>query len=198
MTPFVYPDSPHIRRHGPAGYANYESYRPWLRGEFAFRCVYCLKREQWGVLKAAYHLDHFQAQVHQPRVALDYDNLLYTCAACNVAKGKAEVPDPCNCMLDGQVIVEEDGSIHGTTLDARRVIGKLGLNSPDYREFRMLFIGIVRLAAEYDPSRFRMLMKYPDNLPDLASLQPPQNTRPQGVHESFRARRDRGQLPETY
>jgi len=198
MTPFVYPDSPHVRRHGPAGYANYESYRPWLRDEFAFRCVYCLKREQWGVLKAAYHLDHFRAQVHQPQAALDYDNLLYACAACNTAKGNAEVPDPCHCMLDGQVILGEDGSIHGITPAARRVIGKLGLDSPDYREFRMLFIGIVQLAAEYDPSRFRMLMKYPDNLPDLASLQAPQNTRPQGVHESFRARRDRGELPETY
>src|SRR5688572_8607868 len=186
MTPFVYPDSPHIRRHGPAGYANYESYRPWLRDEFAFRCVYCLKREQWGVLKAAYHLDHFRAQIHQPQAALDYDNLLYACAACNTAKGHAEVPDPCNCMLDDQVIVDEDGSIHGITPDARRVIGKLGLDSPDYREFRMLFIGIVRLVAQHDPSRFRMLMKYPDDLPDLASLQPPQNTCPQGVGESFR------------
>lgn len=198
MTPFIYPDSAHIRRHGPAGYADYESYRPWLRDEFEFRCVYCLKREQWGVLKAAYHLDHFRAQIHQPQAALDYDNLLYACAACNVAKGAAEVPDPCNCLLDGRVIVDEDGSIHGTTLDAKRVIGKLGLDAPDYCEFRMLFIGIVRLTAERDPSYFRMLMKYPDDLPDLTSLQPPSNTRPQGVYNSFRARRDRGQLPETY
>jgi hypothetical protein len=198
MTPFVYPDAPHMRRHGPAGYAHYERYRPWLRDEFAFCCVYCLKREQWGVLRAAYHLDHFRAQVHQPQAARDYDNMLYACAACNTAKGEAEVPDPCNCMLDGQVVVDEDRSIHGTTPDARRVIGKLGLDSPDYCEFRMLLIGIVQLAAAHDLSYFRMLMKYPDNLPDLASLRPPQNTRPQGVRESFRARRDRGQLPETY
>ncbi len=44
-TPFRYPDGPHQRRHGPRGYASYESYRPWLRDEFAFRCVYCLTRE---------------------------------------------------------------------------------------------------------------------------------------------------------
>jgi hypothetical protein len=72
------------------------------------------------------------------------------------------------------------------------------LDSPDYCEFRMLLIGIVRLAAAHDLSSFRMLMKYPDNLPDLASLRPPHNTRPQGVRDSFRARRDRGRLPETY
>jgi|RhiMetdeSRZDD1v2_1073273.scaffolds.fasta_scaffold227619_2 HNH endonuclease len=198
MAPFVYPESPHVRRHGPAGYAHYERYRPWLRDEFAFRCVYCLKREQWGVVKAAYHLDHFSAQVHQPQAAFDYDNLLYACATCNISKGKAVIPDPCTCMLDGQVTVGEDGSIYGTTPEAMRLIRKLGLDSPDYCEFRMLIIRIVQLAVAYDPSSFRMLMKYPDNLPNLASLRPPQNTRPEGVHNSFRARRDRGQLPETY
>ncbi len=198
MIPFVYPRAPHLRRHGPAGYAQYERYRPWLRDEFAFCCVYCLKREQWGVVRATYHLDHFRAQVHQPHAARDYDNLLYACAACNIAKGDADVPDPCICMLDGHVTVDEHGRIHGATPDARRVIGKLGLDAPDYREFRMLLISIVQLAATSDPNLFRMLMKYPDDLPDLSALRPPRNTRPQGVHESFRARRDRGQLPETY
>jgi hypothetical protein len=45
---FNYPDPRSGRRHGPVGYASYRSYRPWLRDEFTFRCVYCLKREQWG------------------------------------------------------------------------------------------------------------------------------------------------------
>jgi hypothetical protein len=88
--------------------------------------------------------------------------------------------------------------IHGTTPDARRVIAKLGLDAPDYCEFRMLWISIVQLAATCDPHLFRLLMKYPDDLPDLSVLRPPRNTRLQGVNESFRARRDRGQLPETY
>jgi hypothetical protein len=101
-------------------------------------------------------------------------------------------------MLDGHVTVDEQGRIHGATPDARRVIDKLGLDAPDYREFRMLLISIVHLAATCDPHLFRLLMKYPDGLPDLSALRPPRNTRPQGIHESFRARRDRGQLPETY
>jgi hypothetical protein len=198
MIPFVYPGAPHRRRHGPGGYAQSARYRPWLRDEFAFRCVYCLKREQWGVVRGTYHLDHFRAQAHQPHAARDYDNLLYACASCNTAKGDAEVPDPCACMLNGHVTVDESGEMHGATPDARRVIGKLGLNAPDYREFRRLFIDIVQLAARYDPALFRLLMKYPDDLPDLSALRPPQNTRPQGVQESFRAQRDLGQLPETY
>ena len=47
MLPFNYPVEPHQRRHGPQGYGSPESYRPWLRDEFAFRCVYCLDRELW-------------------------------------------------------------------------------------------------------------------------------------------------------
>ncbi|MCZ6775831.1 MAG: hypothetical protein O7D34_05180 [Ignavibacteria bacterium] len=133
-----------------------------------------------------------------PKLLSTTTTSFYACAACNITKGDAELPDPCNCMLHGQVIVEEDGSIRGITPDARRVIGKLGLDLPDYRQFRMLFIGIVRLAAQHDLDHFRMLMKYPDDLPDLASLRPPRNTRPHGVDDSFQARRDRGQLPEIY
>jgi hypothetical protein len=44
MTPFTYPGAAHVRRHGPQGYADPESYRSWLRDEFHFQCVYCLVR----------------------------------------------------------------------------------------------------------------------------------------------------------
>src|SRR5436309_202187 len=46
--PFAYPHEAHQRRHGPAGYTNYQSYKPWLRDEFAFRCVYCLFLQGFG------------------------------------------------------------------------------------------------------------------------------------------------------
>jgi hypothetical protein len=45
MPAFTYPAEPHLRRHGPQGYVDAASYRPWLRDDFAFRCVYCLFRE---------------------------------------------------------------------------------------------------------------------------------------------------------
>ena len=69
--PFTYPAAPHTRRHGPRGYADYESYRPWLRDEFAFRCVYCLLREAWGPPKGAYALDHFLPVAARPDLALE-------------------------------------------------------------------------------------------------------------------------------
>jgi hypothetical protein len=57
---FDYPNRLSHRRHAPSGYAKYESYRPWLRDEFIFRCVYCLKREQWGHVTSEFDIDHFQ------------------------------------------------------------------------------------------------------------------------------------------
>jgi len=58
---FQYPSQPLIRKHGPQGYRVYESFKPWLRDDFSFRCVYCLCRERWfpdG--EAAFSVDHME------------------------------------------------------------------------------------------------------------------------------------------
>ncbi|HEV3021553.1 MAG TPA: hypothetical protein VGX76_03775, partial [Pirellulales bacterium] len=85
MTAFTYPAAPHVRRHGPRGYSDIESYRPWLRDEFSFRCAYCQFREQWGRVKAGFAVDHFLPVSVHPVHARSYDNLLDACSACNLA-----------------------------------------------------------------------------------------------------------------
>jgi hypothetical protein len=55
----------------------------------------------------------------------------------------------------------------------------------------------VELAEEYDENHFRRIMGFPDDLPPLDQL-PPVNTRPEGVHESWYAKKQRGELPEFY
>ena len=40
--PFRYPPAPYARRHGPQGYADYGSFRPWLRDEFSYS-----KPQEW-------------------------------------------------------------------------------------------------------------------------------------------------------
>jgi 5-methylcytosine-specific restriction endonuclease McrA len=77
--PFVYPSGPLKRRHGPRGYADYQNYRPWLRDEFSFRCVYCLLREQWGQMRGGHAIDHFLPVVQYPKRVNNYDNLVYAC-----------------------------------------------------------------------------------------------------------------------
>src|ERR1043166_7359905 len=135
MAAFTYPAGPHARRHGPRGYAGYDSYRPWLRDEFAFRCVFCLLREQWGRVRGTFDIDHFLPVASHPEHERTYDNLLYSCATCNAAKGRQIVPDPTQALLAGDVQVKEDGTIEGRTPAARRLIRVLGLDDPEYTEF---------------------------------------------------------------
>ena len=199
MTAFDYPPTALSRRHGPQGYADYPSYRPWLRDEFTFRCVYCLKREQWGVVSGDFDVDHFEAQAKSPGRAVDYDNLLNACHSCNLRKSGHAVPDPCVCLTAGQVRVAPDGSIEGQSDDAERIILTLGLNSEKYKNFRLTWLRNVELAMAYDREQFLSLMCFPADAPDLSRLRPPGgNSRPDGVNQSHYARRQRGELPETY
>lgn len=197
--PFEYPDSPHVRRHGPSGYADYESYRPWLRDDFSFRCVYCLMREQWGPFKGIYALDHFQPVTLRPDLTVEYDNLLYGCVSCNLYKSSRIILDPLVVLLSSTVSVTEDGGLVGATVEAKKLIESLGLNRPRLREFRALWIGIARLAAQFDPPLHHRILGYPAELPNLSDLRPPGgNRRPDGVAQSHYARRERGELASSY
>lgn len=199
MLPFSYPESSRLRRHGPSGYTNYESYRPWLRDEFTFRCVYCLKREVWGWVTGEFDLDHFQPQARNPELQTEYDNLLYACSRCNMAKGERIVPDPTEALMRDQLRVLPDGSVEGFSANAKRVIWILDLNSPQARQWRLIWIRNVELAKEYEWDQYIRLMRFPDDLPDLTRLRPPDgNSRPEGIEQSHYARRKRGDLPDTY
>ena len=77
---FAYPRTVHVRRHGPNGYLDYADFKPWLRDEFQFRCVYCLCRERWfpdG--NEAFSIDHLQPKSVASTLVCNYDNLVYAC-----------------------------------------------------------------------------------------------------------------------
>jgi len=199
MTPFIYPPTPHVRRHGPQGYADYARYLPWLRDEFAFRCVFCLRRQQWGRAAAELEVDHFQAVAQRPELDTAYANLLLACRICNVLKADRTVPDPCLALTAATVTVDLNGTIRGHTTEARRLIRVLALDAPPATEFRVLWNSIVMLARQFDPELFQRLLGFPDDLPDLRRLRPPGgNIHPEGVEQSWYACRERGELPETY
>jgi hypothetical protein len=197
-SPFQYPPAPHVRRHGPRGYRNYSFFRPWLRDEFSFRCVYCLRREQWERASAIFNIDHFLSVANHPALVTDYDNLFYACAKCNLAKGARALPNPLAVLTSSFVRVELDGTIHADADSAARLIELLGLNSREYTEFRKLWIEIAVVTQER-PGLYVQLMGYPADLPNLRLRRPPGgNTRPAGVEESAFARRERGELPTFY
>lgn len=186
MFPFDYPDRPHVRKHGPRGYVTVESYRPWLRDEFVFRCVYCLRREVWSLKKGAFVVEHFEPQAHRPHRRLDYDNLLYSCQSCNLAKSDQNIPDPLKVLTADNVLMRADGSIEGRTKLAKTLVRKLGLDDPIYREYRRLIIDIIALSKAHDSSLFNRLTQLPPDLPNLAALKPPGgNSQPDGLKGSF-------------
>ena len=196
---FTYPDLPHRRRHGPQGYATYDSYRPWLRDEFDFRCVFCLIREQWGRVSGEFDLDHYIPVSLHPDGATDYDNLLYACSVCNAAKGSHLIPDPNAVLTAREIVVHDDGTVEGINEDADRIIRVLDLNDVEYCRWRRTWLRIIALAEQYDRPLYNQLLGFPDDLPDLARLHPPGgNRRPEGIRGSSLAKRERGELPPTY
>ena len=196
--PFTYPSSPHTRRHGPTGYEDYGSYRPWLRDEFTFRCVFCLRREQWGVITGLWDIDHLVPQSRNSALALEYDNLLYVCRTCNSTKSVHLVSDPCNLTLADCLHVNEDGTITALNDDGLLLIEILRLDNEDYTRFRNLVIQTTRVLATNSWPTFVLWMSYPGDLPNLGKLRPNGNSRPGGINDSFFERRIRGELEEVY
>src|SRR3990167_9427940 len=93
-----YPADRHERCHGPLGYADYKSFKPWLRDDFHFRCFYCLWRESWCADgDGSFGVDHVRPRASHPELSCDYDNLVYACCRCNSVKQDSPLPvDPCD------------------------------------------------------------------------------------------------------
>lgn len=202
---FQYPRHAHARRHGPRGYRNYQSYKPWLRDEFDFRCVYCLWRERWyAVGEAAFSVDHLQSQAVAPQLVCDYDNLIYACCRCNSVKtDAAAILDPCRDAFGDHLEVLANGCIHDLTPPGRELIRICRLDEPLLTESRRRLLDLLQmLQGSKSPRAFSLLQRYlafPDNLPVLSKCRPAGgNIRPAGIAESYYERSRRGSLPSTY
>ena len=145
---FDYPESPSGRLHGPAGYESYESFRPWLRDEFIFRCVYCLKRETWGQVTGDFELDHFHPQSLAPDLTHDYFNLVYACRRCNSVKLDQSVDDPTMHFSSESVVVSQDGGLASDKPQTKRLIRQLDLNSPKLKKWRVMWMRIKKASKK--------------------------------------------------
>ena len=196
---FKYPSKPHIRRHGPKGYRDYRSYRPWLRDDFEYRCVYCLSRETWTKRVSGFDLDHFVPQKLAPEKATDYSNLVYACSQCNQAKSSGQLPSPESDAFGKHLTVEDDGSIKALDPKGEIIIAALRLDNDSNNRYRSLILRILRLAHEHDSDLYREMMGYPEDLPDLSKRQPPEgNSKKDGLLGSAFARGEKGELPDCY
>jgi hypothetical protein len=202
--PFAFPTFAPARKHGPAGYVNYQEYKDWLRDEFEFRCVYCLERENWYPNgQAAFAVEHILAKVKRPDLVSDYDNLTYACLRCNSLKQDLETLDPSRVALGEHLYFEADGSVVGRSDEGREFILLFHLNAAPASDVRNEKLIILRLKKQYPNNSdveilFRKTFGYPEDLPDLRSKQPKSNSRPDGVSLCHFVRRLEGKLAEVY
>ena len=199
MVGFEYPVQRHQRRHGPAGYKDYGSYRDWLRDEFMFRCVYCLHREQWYSRGGTFHIDHFVPVSADPQGTLQYANLLYACTTCNEAKADLlGLPDPGSVSLHDCIEIEADGRAMAKNVVGQRLCEVLRFNSAANLAYRSRMIRILEaLLRSGDVALYEELMGFPADLPDLRAKRCPKNEKPESVANCYFALRERGELPVT-
>jgi hypothetical protein len=199
MIGFEYPSSPHARRHGPAGYKDYGSYRDWLRDEFTFRCVYCLHREQWYSRRGTFHVEHFIPASVDPDGECEYSNLLYACATCNETKEAIlGLPNPCLVASNDCLRVMADGHIDALNPEGEKLKQVLRLDSEKNVRDRYRWMRALEALRTSDPELYQEYMAFPEDLPDLRTKQVPENTRPGGIVNCYFVLRERGELPATY
>jgi hypothetical protein len=202
---FDYLKEPHTRRHGPTGYKTYGTFKPWLRDDFKFRCVYCLVRERWypnGY--AAFSVDHLKPQHLDKAGLLDYENLYYACLTCNSAKRDVwPFADPCKHAYSLYVKIRSDGIVDPQNRDGRILCHTLQLNEQRRVEFRKRILDTFsRLQSRISDPGVRQLFQnyfgFPDDLPDLRKMKVSSNRRLSGLNSCWFVLRQSGKLPETY
>ena len=199
MIGFLYPTSPHGRRHGPEGYKDYGSYRDWLRDEFTFHCVYCLHREQWYGRSGTFHIDHFVPVSIDPDGKCEYSNLLYACATCNEAKQDIlGVPDPCKVAFNECLRITPEGRVEALNNHGEKLKQALLLDSDSNVRYRSRLMRTLDALQKAYPALYQEHMAFPEDLPDLRAKRVPENKKPAGAVNCYFALRERGELPATY
>jgi hypothetical protein len=154
--------------------------------------------------KDAFGVDHILAKSTPAHAHLEceYSNLLYSCNRCNSLKSDHVVVDPCAEAFGRHLRIDSGGEIIGLTDLGKKIVKKLRLDSAKATGFRRWMLEFQRaISANPDGETarlFRQMMSYPDELPDLAKLRPPHNSKPDGIARSHFARRRRKELPEIY
>jgi hypothetical protein len=129
---------------------------------------------------------------------------VYACSQCNALKQDARtVINPCEEALGHHLEMHSDGSVQPMTTRGAEHIALCRLNRPRLLEARRMMIELFTM-LEASVSReanelLRFLRGFPDNLPRLSTLRPPDgNTRPESLSNSSYEKRRRGVLPAAY
>jgi hypothetical protein len=194
--PFAYPTSAHKRRHRPPQFSRYQQYKPWLRDEFVFTCVYCLSRETWSRNSNFYGVEHFKAKSSFKAGIVDYDNLLYACNECNRIKGAKTLPADLHPEMAGwgnDLQIQDDGSIVGLNKRGVAIIKWFELDSAELTLWRFKHLDLYKEAMKrartqhVAQTRLKHYFGFPQDMPHFSANS--------GAMRPYSAR---AELPEWY
>lgn len=134
-----------ITRSTPVHKSNYKSYKSDLRQDFCGRCAYCNLSD--SSITTPFEIDHFiprnACKKNRPELLTDYNNLVYSCKKCNLAKnnqfsGNLHVDHPTNELFYDPVTVDynnvffrnELGAIASEDAKGKQMIIRLKLYRP--------------------------------------------------------------------
>ncbi len=137
------------RQPPPPAQRNYQAYKPFLREDFAYQCVYCQLHENDAGGPRFFTVEHFRPKSLFPYLRTAYSNLLYGCAICNtfkgddwpaddaVAAGRGYI-DPCEHDYGQHLAMTADFQIQGLTDVGQYMVAHLRLNRPQLQKLRRL------------------------------------------------------------
>lgn len=203
--PFQYPDTPFSYAHGPSGYVNYQSFKPFLRDDYSYRCFFCLMRERWAPQgHEEFSVDHVEPQSIAPTRINDYNNLLYACCSCNRIRQATPLPLDImdECFAD-HIEVDAGGGIAPLTPTGRALIRMCRLDRPLLIESRKRVIKMLDVLGRLDSQKatelVREILGWPEDLPNLKAKKPPGgNVKLEGIANCCYERRRRGELTAVY
>ena len=137
------------RRSDTPEFSDYQQYKPYLRVDFTFACVYCTTHENEFGGPRSFGIDHFRPKSKTEFRALVnvYTNLLYACSVCNsfklddwpsndpINEGKGYL-DPCQHDYANHFVQTPDFRVDGLSQVAHYMIERLHLNRPQLRKLR--------------------------------------------------------------
>lgn len=94
-------------------FANYRSFKPYLRKDFIMKCGYTDCSDFWFGGSKTFHIDHFKPKSKFPALETSYSNLVYCCSYVNVLKSddENEYLDPCDVNYNEHFERDIEGNI---------------------------------------------------------------------------------------
>ena len=173
------------RRAIARAYKRYQTYKRYLRVDFAYACAYCdLHENEFGGLW------HFHVEHHRPwrrpefaHLVTTYGNLLYACGVCNTYKGDdwpADDPvaagagylDPCEHDFDAHFAPARGFRVAGRTGVGRYMVEALHLNR---RQLRVVRARRARRLAHHQAALARLDQLEAGFRAVLAQARPPED-----------------------